>query len=241
MNGKKYYEWSKHYDPHNLEIKCLLSHKVIFDGAKVLEVGCGTGRFTERILPACKEVFSIDPDKNALDVLRDNIHSHHLFVELGTLETVQAKPNYFDYVVFPWSMYLIVNQLKNLRIAFNALKPGGRLIVLQANKGEYESEIAQLYRHYNTMGKYSKACSSLEGNIKEVFGNVICDTLCSYFYFDSVDQLIDLSLFFIEDEEGKLPSCKSIEALRKRLSMYISADGQIKMSDIVSVFIAKKG
>lgn len=241
MNGKKYYEWSKHYDPQKLELECLYSHGIDFNASTVLEVGCGTGRFTERILPTCKEVLSIDPDRDALDVLQKNIRSAKLSLKLGTLETLQIKENYFDYVVFPWSMYLIVNKLKNLKIAYNSLKFGGKLIVLQAKSGEYENEIAQLYSSYDSLSEYYSAWSVLEQLIKNVFGNVVCDSLCTYFYFDTIDQLIENSLFFIEDEEGILPGCEAIEDLKKRLTSYISLNGQIKMTDIVDVFISKKG
>lgn len=240
MNGKKYYEWSKHYDPQKLELECLYSHGIDFTSSKVLEVGCGTGRFTERILPICKEVLSIDPDREALYVLKKYIQSDKLSVELGTLETLQLKENYFDYVVFPWSMYLIADKLKNLEIAYKSLRFGGKLIVLQAKAGEYESEIAQLYNSYDSLNEYYSAWSVLEQLIKNVFGNVVCDSLCTYFYFDTIDQLIDNSLFFIEDEEGILPSCEVIEGLKKRLTTYISSNGQIKMTDIVDVFISKK-
>ena len=221
MNGKKYYEWSKHYDPEKLELQCLSAHGVKFENAKVLEVGCGTGRFTERILPISKEIFSIDPDSNALDVLKSNCKDIKLTVMLGTLESIQIKKNYFDYVVFPWSIYLIKDKEKNLKIAYDALIPRGKLVVLQANSGEYEEEIAQLYHHYDSLGAYQSAGTVLEKTIKNVFGNVIYDSLCAYFYFDTIEQLIKDSVFFIEDEEGMLPTPQAVEALIERIKGYI--------------------
>ena len=55
MNGIKYAEWASHYDPENLEIKFLHTHGINFLNSRVIEVGCGTGRFTKRIINDCRD------------------------------------------------------------------------------------------------------------------------------------------------------------------------------------------
>lgn len=239
MNAVMYAEWAKHYDPHQEEIQILSRHGISFEGKKVLEIGSGTGRFTERVLPLCAEIVCVDPDKNALSVLENNLSDYKLTTICGTLNTVSVPRGYFDYVVFSWSIYLVEDIEKNLKLSLDLLAQDGCLIVLQANSGEYEEEIAYLYTRYNPLGAYEAAYDSLPQLIKKVFGNVTCDTLNTYFVFDNIDQVIDCSLFFIEDEEGRMPSEKLINTLRNRLCQYASDDGTVKMSDIVSVFIAK--
>jgi len=240
MNGVKYAQWAKYYDPQQKEIHILQQHGIDFENKKILEVGCGTGRFTERVLPFCKEIFCIDPDDVALSVLRTNFNDIRMTIVNGTLETIPIKKECFDYVVFPWSMYLIENKEKNLRLAYDSLVSDGNLIILQANSGEYENEIAQLYRKYDSLDAYTMACDKLPSLIKKVFGNIDCDTLCTYFSFNTIEEVIENSLFFIEDEEGELPNENAINALRNRLNSYITPSGKIIMSDIVSVFIASK-
>lgn len=240
MNGIKYAKWAKHYDPEREEIRILQQYGIDFKDKKVLEVGCGTGRFTERILTLCKEVICIDPDDVALSVLKSNINDIRIKIFNGTLETIPIQKEYFDYVVFPWSMYLIDNKEANLKLAYDSLISTGKLIVLQANSGEYENEIAHLYSKYDSIDAYSMACDELPDLVKKVFGNVICDTLCTYFAFNTIDEVIENSLFFIEDEEGSTPNENTISALRKRLCSYITDEGKIIMSDVVSVFIAGK-
>ena len=240
MNGLKYAEWAEHYDPEKKELYCLTKHGIDFEMKRILEVGCGTGRFTARVLPQCSELFGIDPDENALSVLKSRLIDSRLTVSRGALETVSLKQNYYHFVIFPWSMYLINEKEKNLSIAYNSLVNKGNLIDLQANSGEYEEEIAQLYCNYNPLSAYQTAYDTLPSLIEKVFGNVICDTLQTHFYFDSIDQVVDNSLFFIEDEEGHIPDEKKINCLKERLPTYMISDGRIRLSDNVSIFIAKK-
>jgi len=240
MNGLQYEKWARHYDPEYKELQILEKHGINFSGKKILEIGSGTGRFTARMLPHCKEINCIEPDDDALAVLKANIADSRLVTHQGTLDTVPIPKGYFDYVVFSWSMYLIHEKIKNIKLAFDCLKPGGRLIILQANSGEYEEEIAQLYSKYNPLQEYESAYDHLSNMVKNIFGNVTCDTLETSFSFDSIEQVIATSLFFIEDEEGIQPSEHSIERLRKRLSSYITEDGKVIMSDIVSIFISRK-
>lgn len=204
MNGFKYAKWAKHYDPEQKELHILQQYGINFKDKKILEVGCGTGRFTERILPLCKKIICIDPDDVALSVLKSNLNDIRITMFKGTLETIPIQKGYFDYVVFPWSMYLIDNKEVNLKLAYDSLTSTGKLIILQANSGEYENEIAHLYSKYDSLDAYSMACDELPNLVKKVFDNVICDTLHTYFSFNTIDEVIENSLFFIEDEEGVL-------------------------------------
>ena len=240
MNSIKYSEWAAHYDPKNLEIQLLHNHGLSFKGTKVLEIGCGTGRFTKRIIDSCSSITCIDPDVGAVSLLQTSIISPKLRVICGTLETIVLENDYYDYVIFPWSLYLIPNQYEVLSLSKQYLKPGGRIIVLQAKSGEYEEEISVLYNTYDSMGVYSQACASLPALVSSIFGNISTDTLNTYFEFDSIEQVVDCSLFFIEDEEGQPPCESDISKLRERLLSYLTPNGKIIMSDIVTLIIAEK-
>lgn len=240
MNAAKYSEWAKHYDPEFFELDFLEKSEINFNNKNVLEVGCGTGRFTQRIAPIVNNMVCIDPDKEALIVCRNHFHQNNIKILLGTLEVIPIPSDSFDIVVFPWSMYMIDEKKKNLQIAYNALKVGGKLVVLQANSGEFEEEVAKLYSHYSSLDAYGSAYNVLSEVIGSVFGNVVSTEMITYFLFDNVNQVIDCSLFFIEDEEGKLPSDEKITQFRERLTKYELLDGRIKMTDVVSVFLATK-
>ena len=240
MNSIKYDEWASHYDPYNLEMRCLRSCNISFAKKKVLEVGCGTGRFTKRILQDCEEITCVDPDTDAITFLRESLPSTKIHSICGTLETIESKTNYYDYVVFPWSLYLISNQKEVISLSKKYLKPNGCVIVLQAMSGEYEEETAILYNTYNPLKAYDTACERIPSIVANVFGNVTTTTLTTYFEFDSIDQTIDCSLFFVEDEEGKPPKEEAVLSLRNRLLSYLSNNGKVIMSDNVSIIIAAK-
>ncbi len=240
MNSQKYAEWASHYDPQNLEIQLLHNHGLNFEGTKVLEIGCGTGRFTKRIIDSCSSITCIDPDENAIEYLKASIISPKLQIICGTLESVVLENDYFDYVVFPWSLYLIQNQYEVLSLSKQYLRPGGRIIILQAKSGEYEEEISALYNSYDSMMAYTKACDSLPALVSSVFETASTDTLNTFFVFDSIEQVIDCSLFFVEDEEGQTPSESSISKLRERLLAYLTPAGKVVMSDIVELIFSEK-
>lgn len=240
MNSVKYDEWASHYDPYNLEMRCLKNCDISFKKKRVLEVGSGTGRFTKRILQDCEEITCIDPDVSAIGFLKESLSSSKIQIICGTLEATDLKENYYDYVVFPWSLYLISNQIEVLSLSKKYLKPNGSVIVLQAMAGEYEEETAILYNSYNPLKAYNKACEGIPSIVTDVFGNATVTTLTTFFEFDSIEQTIDCSLFFVEDEEGELPKEETVASLRNRLQMYLTNNGKIVMSDIVSIIIANK-
>ena len=240
MNSIKYDEWASHYDPYNLEMRCLKNCGIDFGKKKVLEIGSGTGRFTKRILQDCEEITCVDPDSDALSFLKETLPSKKMQVICGTLESVDLKPNYYDYIVFPWSLYLILNQKEVLTLSKKYLKLNGCVIVLQAMSGEYEEEAAILYHSYNPLKAYDHACGTIPALVADVFGNVTTTTLTTFFEFDSIDQTIDCSLFFAEDEEGRTPKEEAVSSLRKRLQSYLTDNGKVVMSDIVTVVIASK-
>ena len=241
MNVNKYYEWSSHYDLEMNEIKHLFDQGISFTGKNVMEVGCGTGRFTSRIMKMAKTIEAIDPCEEAIEHCKkefSNVDS--VTFQVATLFDYQDYKKKYDIVVFSWSIYLVDNLLENLKITKEILNDGGKVVILQANKGEYEEEVSKLYENYDSLAAYENANSVLEQLLSRLFCSVRVSQLKCYFTFDDVDQIVDLSTFFVVDEEGQNPSEEKIKQFRERLKHYRNSGGKYILDDLVDVYIATK-
>ncbi|MBF0518700.1 MAG: methyltransferase domain-containing protein [Nitrospirae bacterium] len=115
-----------------------LSHKRFYEGTKwipdemkgdkILEAGCGAGRFTEILLKTGAMVYSFDYS-NAVDVCYENNLNDRLCAFQGDIFNIPFPNNYFDRVF----CYGVLQHTPNPRAAFyslvRALKPGGKVSV----------------------------------------------------------------------------------------------------------------
>lgn len=121
-------------------------------GARVLEIGCGAGRFTEVMLAAGARVYSLDYS-SAVDACFANHGAHpNLMVVQGDLFALPFVPGTFDFVF----CYGVLQHTPDPKTAFFSLvpmlNPGGRLAVDSYRKGwelqPYKSKY--LYRPITT-------------------------------------------------------------------------------------------
>ena len=98
-------------------------------GAKVLDLGCGAGRFSEVCLASGAEVFAID-FSSAVDACWQNLCSYPKFhVIQGDIYALPFKQRQFDYVY----CFGVLQHTPDVKRAFMALppqlRPGGRFSV----------------------------------------------------------------------------------------------------------------
>jgi 2-polyprenyl-3-methyl-5-hydroxy-6-metoxy-1,4-benzoquinol methylase len=103
-------------------------------GREVLEVGCGVGNITERLLPLCDRLVAVDIEPEYVRTVEDrfggNPHFSALLHDLSSELPSRPTPGVFDTVVCLNVLEHIEDHVTTLRNMKAMLRPGGRLILL---------------------------------------------------------------------------------------------------------------
>ena len=91
-------------DREKNEPAALMRIRAEFEGARVLEVGCGDGRLTKTFAGRARSVIAIDPEPGArADFLRTVWPPHVEFRAVG-VDAFEPASQRFDVVLFSWSL-----------------------------------------------------------------------------------------------------------------------------------------
>jgi ubiquinone/menaquinone biosynthesis C-methylase UbiE len=94
------------FDPERHEVRALLRGAPL-RGARLLDIGCGDGRLTRRLLSAAGHVVGIDPDPAQIARARaftSRLLHRRVRYTVGTAESLPFGPRSFDVVLFSWSL-----------------------------------------------------------------------------------------------------------------------------------------
>lgn len=107
---------------------------VLPSGAKILDLGCGTGHFANYIRSKGFEVYAIDPSVKMLEFARGNFPDIN-FIE-GVASSLSFPDNVFDLIIsIEVLRYLDTADVKQAYAEmYRVLKPGGRILVTHVNK-----------------------------------------------------------------------------------------------------------
>ena len=129
------------FDNQNLltsELK-LVAHFLDKD-SEILSIGCGSGLFESLLAKdyGIHITHGIEPSKDMAEVAE----KRGLQVDISPAETCEIAPNKFDILMFNGSVSYISDLDVCIKKAFDALKTGGKLILIDVPK---ESGFASLY------------------------------------------------------------------------------------------------
>lgn len=103
--------------------------------ARVLDLGCGTGRVTHRLSEMGYDVIGVDPSDSMIDVAT-SIHPQIDFV-VGDGTDLHFQDDAFDYVLFSYYgldyIYPEEQRIRALREIYRVLKPGGIFVFSSHN------------------------------------------------------------------------------------------------------------
>lgn len=131
--AQAYDRWSRRYDDdHNatrdLDARVVRQSPLQVAGARVLELGCGTGKNSEWLATHARELVALDFSPGMLDVARRRVRAAHVrFVEHDITRPWPVEPASMDIVVGN----LVLEHVRDLRPVYTeaarVLRAGGQL------------------------------------------------------------------------------------------------------------------
>lgn len=119
-------------------------------GARILDVGAGTGRIAIPLASLGCHVVALDPARPMLEELAKKSSSLALPCVIGEGARLPCAPAIFDVVVIARLLYLTADWKDVLREAVRVLRPGGRLLHEWSN-GEADEEWVQIREKIRAM------------------------------------------------------------------------------------------
>lgn len=95
------------------------------------DLGCGTGQLAEMLAPVVAKVIAVDESPAMLAAARRRLeHAGNVELRAGALESLPIEDGVLDAAVLMLVLHHLADPLQALREAVRALKPGGRLLVV---------------------------------------------------------------------------------------------------------------
>ena len=139
---------------HRIWKKITIEYSSVRKGQKVLDLAGGTGDLTAKFSQIVGDdglVVLADINESMLKVGRDKLRDKGLF---NNIEYVQANAeelpfadNYFDCITISFGLRNVTDKQKALQSMWRVLKPGGRLLILEFSKPQYQilNKVYDLY------------------------------------------------------------------------------------------------
>ena len=119
------YDRLRPYDANWREVAETLIREADLAGRRVLDIGCGTGRFLAQLAEVAK-AWGVDPSPEMLEVARSRVGSAGL--KLGSAEQLPFKDGWFERATM-WLVAHLVDRPRAFAEAARVLEPGGRFAV----------------------------------------------------------------------------------------------------------------
>lgn len=130
---------------HRFWKKITIEYSSVRKGQKVLDLAGGTGDLTAKFSKLVGDeglVVLADINESMLKVGRDKLRDKGLFKNIeyvqANAEELPFTDNYFDCITISFGLRNVTDKEKALRSMWRVLKPGGRLLILEFSKPQYQ-------------------------------------------------------------------------------------------------------
>ncbi len=114
-----------------------------------LDLGTGTGRMLELLAPLATRAVGVDQSPQMLSVARARLERAGLRnaqLRQGDIYAIPVEPDFHDVVIMHQVLHYLDDPLRAIREATRALRPGGRLIVVDFAPHDQES-LREIHAH----------------------------------------------------------------------------------------------
>ena len=109
------------------------------------DLGCGTGQLTEALAPVVKQVVAVDESGAMLNAAKRRLSAFdNVEVRGGNVEQLPIEDGELDVALLFMVTHFVIEPAKVLAEVKRALKPGGRLVVLDLTSHEREEYSLQM-------------------------------------------------------------------------------------------------
>lgn len=141
----------------------------------ILEIGCGTGVFTQELSTIAKRVTAIDLSSRMLAYAKQR--SPHISFKIASAERLPFTNHAFGAIVCVNSFSYIRDQQKALAEFRRVLRPGGNVLLIDANLLCPAYWIMYITRHRRLKLFFRRLLRSTPGRVKQTFENAGFRTL----------------------------------------------------------------
>jgi 2-polyprenyl-3-methyl-5-hydroxy-6-metoxy-1,4-benzoquinol methylase len=192
----------KPHDKRNHEwiIKILAKHKAL-RASRILDIGCGSGKFVQYLEEKGYEVFGLEPSKALFDTF---LHADHFFNLTASQYLKQSPSDKFDIIIISDVLEHVDDPLSFLRDVRSMMSPDGILFISTPDTGSSFARIAGKNWHY--YNKYHLSLFSRSNLANAVRGIGLTPRSFGHVTrFQSMDYIIKYLFNFILHKKGAAP------------------------------------
>jgi ArsR family transcriptional regulator len=121
--------------------------------AVIGDLGCGTGTISEWLSLFCDRIIAVDASKEMLQAARENLAGRkHVQLRQGSLEKLPIETGELDVALMILVLHHLPEPKRVLAEAARALKPGGRLLILDMlphEREEYRQTMGHIWMGFS--------------------------------------------------------------------------------------------